>query len=245
MSKGKVRRRVAAILVEPHDDANIGSAARALKNCGFSDLRIVRAQPPGERAAWTAAGAADVLQQLRCCATFDEAVRDVDHLVAFTARNRRYGPPIQTWTSAAGARLAAHAESATVGLLFGPEPSGLEQRHVEACAEVFTIPSSPARPAFNLAQAVLLACHAIAFPGGEPARPSPRRRASAPGGRREIDALMQQFSSRLADFGYKPPRTPHDRTARILARLRAQFERAGLDERDLAMWKGLLARLRH
>ncbi|MFN0206945.1 MAG: RNA methyltransferase [Planctomycetota bacterium] len=243
--KGSRAPQIVTILVEPRDDANIGSVARALKNCGFGELRIVRDARPGERARWTAVHAEDVLDQAKLFSNYKDSLAGIDWLVAFTARNRRYGPKRELWDSQAAAAISARAKSGTVGFVFGPEQSGLEESHLAPCAQIFTIPAAPERPVYNLAQSVLLACHAVAFPTVKSSEPrAQNRNVQKNAGREEIDKLMLEFQSSLATLGFKPPRTPHDRTARILARIRGLLERGGIDDRDAAMWKGILARIR-
>ena len=57
----------AIILVEPQLGENIGTAARAMLNCGLDDLRLVRPRDgwPNDKAVAAASGADAVLDQAR------------------------------------------------------------------------------------------------------------------------------------------------------------------------------------
>lgn len=237
-----MRSGVVTVLVEPRDDANVGAVARALKNGGFRALRLVRRRKPGARARRTAVHAVDVLDGAERHADFASAIEGASLVAGFTARTRRFGPRVEAFGGRAAGELRAAASLGVVALVFGPEASGLADAETARCDRLFRLPAAPARPIYNLAQAVLLATHAIAF-----APPTPTARRGAPEEERtrraELDPLMREWARALTALRYPPASRPHDRTARILARLRAQLERARLDDDDLALWRGLLARI--
>lgn len=236
------RPEVAVVLVEPRDGANVGAVARAMKNCGFADLRLVGARRIGARARRTAVHAEDVLGAARRFETLEAALEGSARVAGFTARRRRFGPPLELYTGTCAAVLRRDAARRPVALVFGPEDSGLTDEHVQRCTELYRIAASASRAVYNLAQAVLLAIHPIAFPPhgrGAPALPAPVMPPQDPWG-----TLGPEFERALAALGYPPAARPHDRTARILARLRVQMRRACQDPDDRALWRGLLARIR-
>jgi tRNA C32,U32 (ribose-2'-O)-methylase TrmJ len=59
--------RVRVVLVEPQEGGNVGAAARVMKNFGWRDLVIAGPAPdaPDEKSVWWAAGAEDVLREVR------------------------------------------------------------------------------------------------------------------------------------------------------------------------------------
>ncbi|MBI3818918.1 MAG: RNA methyltransferase [Planctomycetes bacterium] len=237
------------ILVAPRDDANVGAAARALKNCGFVNLSIVRRRKPGARARRMAVHAEDVLERARLFVDFKDAIRGASLVVGFTARPRKFGPELQIWNAGAARKLAARSRIGRVALVFGPEDSGLADPQIAECSALYAIPASPGRPIYNLAQAVLLIAHCLAF-GRASAGAGSDIKNSVGGGRAvpradrgEIVSLMNEFARALDALGYAPARTPHDRTARILGRLRRQMERACADGNDIQLWRGFLARI--
>src|SRR5713226_8149133 len=80
----------AIILVEPQLGENIGTAARAMMNCGLDDLRLVRPRDgwPSEKAVAAASGADTVLEKARLYPNVPGAIADLVHLYAATARDR-------------------------------------------------------------------------------------------------------------------------------------------------------------
>jgi transposase-like protein len=59
-----------------------------------------------------------------------------------------------------------------------------------------------------------------------------------------LTALDAELARVLRVLRYPEPARPHDRTSRILARLRAQMRRAIREPADAALWRGVLARVR-
>src|SRR5947207_8238959 len=80
----------AIILVEPQLGENIGTAARAMLNCGLDDLRLVMPRDgwPSERAVAAASGADFVLDKARLYPDVPAAIADLVHVYAATARDR-------------------------------------------------------------------------------------------------------------------------------------------------------------
>src|SRR5690242_21933607 len=80
----------AIILVEPQLGENIGTAARAMLNCGLDDLRLVvpRDGWPNPRATAAASGADAVLDRARLFPDVRTAIADLAHVYASTARDR-------------------------------------------------------------------------------------------------------------------------------------------------------------
>ena len=70
----------AVILVRTQLGENIGAAARAMLNCGLSDLRLVQPRDgwPNVKALGAASGADAVMSGTRVYATVEEAVADLN-----------------------------------------------------------------------------------------------------------------------------------------------------------------------
>jgi tRNA/rRNA methyltransferase len=121
------------------------------------------ADPADPRAALLAtAHAADVLHSARVVASFEEAVGDC-LLVAATSANvgglfRRQ--PVGTPEEVVP-QLLRVMPSGPAALVFGPEPSGLTNEEVARCHYLIHVPTDPAYPALNLAQAVAVCTYAL------------------------------------------------------------------------------------
>src|SRR5687767_15463234 len=80
------------ILVEPLDAGNVGAAARAMKNFGFTDLWIVggKTERTDDVSSWWAVGALDVVENATRVDTLEEALADCHLTVATTAVRARH-----------------------------------------------------------------------------------------------------------------------------------------------------------
>src|SRR5215472_8010400 len=89
-SRGGVTGGPAIILVEPQLGENIGTAARAMMNCGLDDLRLVRPRDgwPNDKAVAAASGADRVLDKAQLYPSVEAAIGDLSHVYASTARDR-------------------------------------------------------------------------------------------------------------------------------------------------------------
>src|SRR5688572_3737070 len=91
------------ILHQPQLGENIGLAARAMLNCGLTEMRLVAPRDgwPNEKARTASSGAVDVIQGARVFATLPEALADLTHVFATTARPRDMAKPVLTPKAAA------------------------------------------------------------------------------------------------------------------------------------------------
>jgi tRNA/rRNA methyltransferase len=148
----------AIILVEPQLGENIGAVARAMLNCGLTDLRLVKPRDgwPSDPARRAAAGADIVIDGARLFDRPEEAIADLHMVFATTARLRDMVKPVLSPGAAVERIIAATAEGQATGVLFGPERSGLTNDHVALADAALTFPLNPGFTSLNLAQAVLL-----------------------------------------------------------------------------------------
>ncbi len=163
----------AVILARPESPENMGLAARAMKNTGFSDLRVVKKGRLPFQAAKTAVHAGDILAGAKVVPDLEAAVADCRIVFAATAKPRAAVGLLSL--AEAIANMAAYPPGTRIGLLFGNERTGLTAAELRRANFVFTIPQAGRQPSYNLAAAVLLTLYAIftAGPAAAPARPEP------------------------------------------------------------------------
>ena len=193
---------IVVVLHRPEDPVNIGAIVRAMKNMGFSRLRLV--QPVAYQAAdllRVAHRCEDIVDRIEGFASLDDALADM-HFVIGTAAidhpDRRVTGDIRTLAR----DLAQRAAGARIALLFGPEADGLDRAALDRCHLIASLPANPAYPALNLAQSVLLFLYEVrlAAVGGPPAPApgAPSLRPSAPrsgrGGPTAPDFKLDSFT---------------------------------------------------
>jgi len=151
----------AVVLVRPHFPGNLGSTARAARNFGVSDVRLIEpACLPDEEAHRFASGADDLLDQMRRYPTLVDAVAEFDVVVATSSLR---GRSERRWLDLAQLPdfLGSLSSGARVAYVFGPERSGLTEEERSRASATLNVPTDPAFPTMNLAHAVavLLAVH--------------------------------------------------------------------------------------
>src|SRR6266481_8751642 len=168
-SKGRATAKAAPviILVRPQLGENIGMAARAMLNCGLSRLRLVSPRDgwPNPKAERAASGADVVLDKAKVFDAVGEAVADLERVVATTARNRELTQRIVTPRQAAAEMRGWIGQTEKVGILFGPERTGLTNDDMVYADTALSIPLNPQFSSLNIAQAVLLVAYEWAAAG--------------------------------------------------------------------------------
>jgi tRNA/rRNA methyltransferase len=150
------------VLVEPVRAANVGAAARALKTMGFSQLVLVNSTlHSSDEARWLAHGATDILEQACVLPDMASLRAQCDLLIATTARERGSARHYHT-PDALNAQLQQQQGSVQrVGIVFGPEDSGLSNEALALCDLWSCVPLAGAFPSLNLAQAVMVYTYAL------------------------------------------------------------------------------------
>ena len=115
---------VKVVLVGTSHSGNIGSAARAMKVMGLSNLVLVDPQcSVDEQTLALAAGAADIAQNAQVVSTLTEAVADCALVVGSSARSRTLEWPMLE-PRECGQKFVEEGQSAPVALVFGRERTG-------------------------------------------------------------------------------------------------------------------------
>ncbi len=229
----------AIILVEPQMGENIGAAARAMLNFGLTDLRLVAPRDgwPNERAVAMASRADIVLENTRVYATTGDAIADLQHVYATTARPRDVIKKVAT-PRAAAAELRGHTAAGTAtGILFGKESVGLSKEDVTLADTIISVPLNPDFSSINLAQAVLLVGYEW-FQAGDETPPVRINNAERPANKAELAHLFARIEQELDARGYFDPILQRKQV--ILQNMRNMFQRLGLMESDVRAFQGII-----
>ena len=242
---GTDRRRAAQaggpaiILVEPQLGENIGTAARAMYNCGLTDLRLVRPRDgwPSEKAQAAASGADIVLEHARLYDSVEEAIGALRRVYATTARDRYMVKRIVTPREAAAETRALIAAGEGCGILFGPERTGLLNEHIALADTVISVPLNPAFSSLNLAQAVLIVGYEW-FTAGD-ATPASQLVTghSRPATKDRLIRFFEHLEEELDRNGFM--RDPEKRPS-MVRNLRNLFQRADCTEQELRTLHGVV-----
>src|SRR5262245_30614440 len=240
-SKGRAAATVTPtiVLVRPQLGENIGMAARAMLNCGLSTLRLVAPRDgwPNPK-AWRAASGADVvLDKARLFASVAEAVADLEHVVATTARNRELTQRIVTPRRAAAQMRGWIGRGERAGILFGPERTGLTNDDMVQADTALSIPLNPQFSSLNIAQAVLLIAYEWAMTEAEGPAERLSDYATRPATKDELQNLFDHLERALDQSGFL--RNKAMRPA-MVQNLRAFLQRAGMTEQEVRSFHGVI-----
>jgi|TARA_B110000211_G_scaffold232948_1_gene297891 tRNA/rRNA methyltransferase len=149
------------ILVNPQLGENIGACARALKNFGFSNLNIVTPRDPwpNTKARMTSVGAYNVIQKAKIYKNVSDAVKEFDLVFASTARKRDINKKHISIINFV--KLLSKYEKSNIGIMFGPEASGLSNHDLSLSNFIIQIPTSKKLTSLNLSHAVIVICYEI------------------------------------------------------------------------------------
>ncbi len=232
----------AVILVNPQLGENIGAAARAMLNFGLSELRLVAPRDgwPNPSAEPTAAGATTVLEAAKVYDSTEDAIADLNHVLAATARRRELEIPV-LGTAEAGTLLHQNQDAGLkTGVLFGPEKAGLKNEDVVLCDSIVTYPVNPAFQSLNLAQAVGVFGYLWASSRSSAPPELFEDARSAPANREELVRLFVHLEEELerAGFFYPPSKTPL-----MMRNIRAPLTRASMSEQEVRTFRGIIKAL--
>ncbi len=224
--------RVEVVLVRPARAGNVAAACRAMKNVGLRRLWLVDPPPAllEHEARALAYGAWDVLDGAARARDLGEAVAASTVVVATTGRDVE-----GAWTPR---RLAAEADigDGVLSVVFGPEASGLTGRELDLCHRLVHVPTDPAHPSLNLAQAVLLVGYELRLVALGSASAGAREGADEPAATAgELEAAVQGLRASLLEIGYLDPASPD----RVLTELRRLLARARPTRREVALLRGV------
>ena len=239
----------AIILVNTQMGENIGMCARAMLNCGLTDLRLVAPRDgwPSEIARATSSGAVAVIENARVYDTLADAVADCSFVVATTARSRDIVKQVLIPETAAH---ALHQSAGKSAIVFGPERAGLTNDDLTLCDAIINIPLNPDYMSLNIAQAVLLVCYEWYKLNIESSNLSEIQdrlldhmvvadHAVATKG--EVTALLDHFETALDETGFF---TTETQKPTILRNLRNTFQRMRLSSQEAQTMHGVIKALR-
>ena len=238
----------AIVLVEPQLGENIGMAARAMLNCGLTELRLVNPRDgwPSDEALAAASGADKVVEGAQVFDTTQDAVKDLALVFATTARARDMTHRVVTPRQAAveirdfmGAQ--GDSKGGKAGILFGREAKGLKNDDLSLTDAVVMAPVNPAFSSLNLAQAVfcigyewLLA--AVGAPEGGLAMPKETR----PADKEELTGLFEHLEGELDRSGFLHVK---EKRPVMVRNIRNMLQRARLTEQEVRTLRGVITSL--
>ena len=225
------------VLVSSRNPLNIGAAARAMSNFGFTDLRVVNPYEVAYQEARSAVRSHYILGQSQQCSTVAEATVGCTLVVGTTAvGNRDLHVPLYRLETGAELLREHLASGAKAALLFGSEKFGLSNAEMSHCKWLMRIPTRAEHGSMNLGQAVAVCLYEMrrqATAVNQPAFEKPPVASSD-----ERERLTSILMELLIESGYAQERTLESTELK----LRRLIHRINIASNDA---EALLGMLRH
>lgn len=219
------------VLVAPRNPLNIGAAARAMSNFGFTHLRLVNPYEVAFREARSAVNAGEILRSATEYSTLAEAVADCSLIVGTTALGHRELQHPLRRLEYGGSLLAKHLASDRAALLFGSEKFGLSNEDLSYCHWLIRIGTREEHASMNLGQAVAVCLYELQ-----------RKRSRAKAATRALASSEQvdRFSNALLAI---LERSGYVHSVSTDAKIRRLVRRMQLEAHDVEVWLGILRQI--
>ena len=227
-------RQLTVVLVRTRNPLNIGAVARAMRNFGAHELRLVAPFEASFREARSAVGAGAVLRETREFASVAEAVADCRLVIGTTAAQRRELQQPLVALEAAAASVRAAILHGRVALLFGSEKHGLRREDLEHCHLLARIATEDAQPSMNLGQAAAVCLWELARETETPAVQGEARAVSG-----ELERLGALLLELLDAGGYTNSQT----AASTETEVRQMLRRLHVTDADTHLLMGMARKL--
>ena len=234
MSLGKVY----FILVRPQMGENIGSVARAIKNFNIKYLRIVnpRCNWPSQKALATSVGAKDILKSAKIYNSIEKAIGDLDIIFASTSRIRKVNKKI---ISILDFKKKVEKKR-KIGILFGPEASGLSNDEISYANYLVKIPTNKKFSSLNLSHSVIIFCFELFqyFSNKKAIYKSGYKSSVAK--KSEVNKFLSFIINKLDKKGFLQP--DHKRKS-MIRNINNIFHRLNLSEQEIRILLGIFSTL--
>jgi tRNA/rRNA methyltransferase len=189
------------------------------------------------RAAFDASvGANAIIRQASLFPTVERAMADLHKVFATTARERDQAKPVVSAEGFAGESKVRISAGQRIGILFGPERTGLENKELALADCLVSFPVDPSYSSLNLAQSVSLVAYEWfkALEGGN--APFKLTHVTPPATRDMLLSFFEGLEAELDQVGYFIP--PAKKPV-MIRNLRNIFHRMELTEADVRTLRGI------
>ena len=228
--------QIRIVLVNTSHTGNMGSAARAMKTMGLTQLVLVDPQAlPDDNAIALAAGASDVLVNARIVPTLDDAIADCGLVIGTSARSRTLSWPMLD-PREAGEKLVTERVKHPVALVFGRERTGLTNDELQKCHYHVAIPANPEYSSLNLAMAVQTLCYEVRMRWLQDQLPESDEERVAYPSAQQLEGFYLHLEQTLQKTGFITEEHP----GHVMSKLRRLFNRARPEVVELNILRGIL-----
>ena len=231
-------RDIYFILVRPQIGENIGSVARAIKNFDIKHLRLVnpRCNWPNQKALATSVGARDLLKSAKIYRSIVKSIGDLDIIFASSSRIRKVNKKIISVSNI----KTKIKKGKKIGILFGPEASGLSNDEINCADYLVKIPNNDKFSSINLSHSVIIFCFELFKHLSKKKIEYKTRYKSSLAKKSEVNKFLDFIIKGLDKKGFLQP--DHKRQS-MIRNINNIFHRSNLSEQEIRILLGIFSTL--
>ena len=231
--------RVGFLLVKPQLPENIGFCARGLKNFGFKNLDLVNPKEswPNKKAIATSVGAKDILKKTKVYSSIKDAINRYDIVYASSARRRDINKRHLSFNQFI--KSIKENKKKKIGIIFGPEASGLSNEDIAHSNYIFKIPVNNKFESINLSHSVILVCYEI-FRNFKSSYFKKEKKLTDIVSKKKVNTFVNFIESSLEKKGFFSPK---EKKKTMLMNLRNIFGRMQLSNKELRILSSVFSKL--
>jgi tRNA/rRNA methyltransferase len=228
---------ISFILHQPQLSENIGACARAIKNFNFKKLIIVKPKPifPNDKILATSVGAKDVIINSKVHETLELAVKNVDYVIATSARFRNKNIKHIKLVD-----LIKIDFSKKVAFLFGSEASGLSNNEISYANYTMQIPTNTEFKSLNLSHSVIIIAQTVASLIKLKSSKYSKSKKVSLASKKDIQAIANLCIKKLEEKNFFKPL---EKRPIMLENLRSIFYKMELSEKETRILSSVFASL--
>jgi len=239
-TKSNILKQFRIVLCETSHPGNIGSVARAMKTMGFLDLYLVNPKDfPSKHAAALACGAEDILQKATLVTSLESALKNINHVIGFTARKRELTQPHKNVRDLSK-QLINEANNNKIAIVFGNETNGLSNLELQHCQSLGFIDANSKYSSLNLAHAVQIVCHEIRMVSELPVKNKILEQITKKYVSHDLqNGFYKHLEEILNEIGF----LKKIQADRLMMRLRLLFNRTQMEKEEVNILRGILSEI--
>ena len=231
------KNNISFILHKPQLSENIGACARAIKNFNFYKLVLINPKPvfPNDKILATSVGAKDIIKQSKKYENLEEAIKNIDIIIATSARFRN--------------KNVKHIElvdlkkinfKKKIGFLFGSEASGLSNDEISYANYTLQIPTNPDFKSLNLSHSLIIIAQYVASLIKLKNVPFQKSKKIKSASKKEIQLMLDLCIKNLDEINFFRPK---EKRPKMLENLRNIFYKMDLSDKETRILSGVFASL--
>ncbi len=231
------KNNISFILHKPQLSENIGLCARAIKNFDFKKLILIKPKPifPNDKILATSVGAKDIILKSKVYNELEQAVSDVDIVIATSARFRN--------------KNIKHIEledlkkinfKKRIAFLFGSEASGLSNNEISYANYTLQIPSNPKFRSLNLSHSLIIIAQLVFSLNQNKTKNFKKSNKVKRASKKEIQSTVNLCVKNLEEINFFKP---EEKKPIMLENLRNIFYKMDLSDKETRILSSVFASL--